>query len=134
MRRLPQGLLLFSLSAGAWAEAPAGAPRPISSPVSGGQFLETLAGLAVVLLLIFALTFLVRRFGNLPGMGKGPIKVLGGTSLGSREKAVLIEVEGQRLLLGVAPGRVQMLHVLPAKAGDEHFETALSNATGAQAE
>jgi len=134
MRRLLHSLLLFGLSAYAWAEVPEAEPRQMTSPVSGGQFLETLAGLAVVLLLIFALTFLVRRFGNLPGMGKGQIQVLGGVSLGSREKAVLIVVEGQRLLLGVAPGRVQTLHVLAEKAGDETFESALANATGAQAE
>ena len=38
--------------------------------------------------------------------------VLGGVSLGSREKAVLLTVDGRRLLVGVAPGRVQTLLVL----------------------
>lgn len=123
-------LLPVVLTGSAWAADPATAPAsgtPLASPLSGSQFVETLLGLAAVLLLIFALAFVVRRFGNLPGMGKGRIQVLGGLSLGSREKAVLVEVEGQRLLLGVAPGRVQTLHVLPARE-DSSFGAALDDA------
>ena len=47
------------------------------------------------------------------------IQVLGGVSLGPRERAVLISVQGQRLLLGVAPGRVQTLHVLGKEEQDD---------------
>ena len=61
---------------------------------------------------MLALAWLVRRFVQVPGAGKGLVQVLGGVSLGSREKAVLVRVEGHRLLLGVAPGRVQTLLVL----------------------
>jgi flagellar protein FliO/FliZ len=51
-------------------------------------------------------------------MGKGRVNVLGGVSLGAREKAVLLTVEGRRLLVGVAPGQVSTLMVL-----DEEAET-----------
>ena len=36
--------------------------------------------------------------------------------VGSRERVVLIEVAGQRLLLGVAPGHVSTLAQLPAQS------------------
>ena len=77
------------------------------------QVLEAVAGLALVLALIFALGWAVRRFAHLPAAGKGLIRVLGGVTLGSRERAVIVAVGGTRLLLGVAPGQVRMLHVLP---------------------
>ena len=54
------------------------------------QVLEAVAGLAVVLALIFALAWAVRRFAHLPAAGKGLIRVLGGVALGSRERAVVV--------------------------------------------
>jgi flagellar protein FliO/FliZ len=51
---------------------------------------------------------------HLPAAGKGLIRVLGGVALGSRERAVVVAVGSTRLLLGVAPGQVRMLHILPS--------------------
>jgi flagellar protein FliO/FliZ len=74
--------------------------------------LETAGGLVLILVLIFALGWLLRRFGRLPMSSKGEIAILSGVSLGPRERAVLLRVGNTRLLVGVAPGRVQTLHVL----------------------
>ena len=71
-------------------------------------------GLLLILALIVALGWLVRRYGKLPSAGKGIVTVLGGVSLGPRERAVVLQVGEARLLVGVAPGRVQTLHVLGA--------------------
>jgi len=56
------------------------------------------------------------------------VQVLGGVSLGTRERAVLLSVDGTRLLVGVAPGQVRTLHVLEraAEAGD--FGATLADA------
>jgi flagellar protein FliO/FliZ len=91
--------------------------KPVSSglapsPLGGGVLLETAGGLLLILALIFAISRLLRRFGRLPMASKGDIQVLSGVSLGPRERAVLLRVGGTRLLVGVAPGRVQTLHVL----------------------
>ncbi|OQX31299.1 MAG: flagellar biosynthetic protein FliO [Candidatus Sedimenticola endophacoides] len=88
------------------------AARAVVPVFDAGVVVEMLIGLALVVGLILALGWLVRRFGSLPGGGKGVVKVLGGVSLGARERVVLLEVEKTRLLVGVAPGRVQTLHVL----------------------
>ena len=80
---------------------------------SSPQVLEAIAGLALVLAVIFVLAWAIRRFAHLPGGGKGLIRVLGGVTLGSRERAVVVAVGGTRLLLGVAPGQIRTLHVLP---------------------
>ena len=65
----------------------------------------------------------------------GPVRVLGGVSMGPRERVVLLEAAGERLLVGVVPGRIQTLHVLGADAGSERdpadapFERALADAS-----
>lgn len=77
-----------------------------------GSVLQVFLGLGAVLALIGAAAWASRRFGRLPfGAGQG-LRVLGGLSVGTRERVVLIEVGGTQLLVGVAPGRVQALHVL----------------------
>lgn len=40
------------------------------------------------------------------------MRLMGGLSLGGREKLLVVEVGEIQLVLGVAPGRVQTLHVL----------------------
>jgi len=62
--------------------------------------------------LIFALAWLVRR---LPGSGLRAdegLRVIAGVSLGSKERAVVVEINGAQLLLGVTPGAVSLLHAL----------------------
>lgn len=87
-------------------------PDQAASPIGSGALFETMLGLIVIIALIFGLGWLFRRFGKLPIAGKGMVSVLGGVSLGPRERAVVLQVDGVRLLVGVAPGRVQTLHVL----------------------
>jgi flagellar protein FliO/FliZ len=81
-------------------------------PFSMMNMLNTVIGLVVVIALILALAWAVKKYGRLPNNSQADMKILGGLSLGTREKAVLIEVEGKKLLLGVAPGRIETLYVL----------------------
>ncbi|HIP52750.1 MAG TPA: flagellar biosynthetic protein FliO [Chromatiales bacterium] len=91
-----------------------------------GNMMQTAGGLILVLILIVALAWLFRRVSHLPSGGKGMLRMLGGLSLGARERVVVVEVEGQRLVLGVAPGRVQTLHVLQGtSAAEEAFAEKL---------
>jgi flagellar protein FliO/FliZ len=81
------------------------------SPVSNSGVLELVAGLAFVILLIFVLAGLYKRFGNAGiGMG-GLIKVTAAMSLGNRDRIALITVGPQQLLIGISPGRISTLHV-----------------------
>ncbi len=105
-------VLLLACSAVEAAEEGARAAAKLGTP-GASQALEALAGLAAVLALILALGWAVRRFGRLPAGTKGAVRVLGGVALGARERAVLVAVGRTRLLLGVAPGQVRTLHVLP---------------------
>ncbi|NOZ52288.1 MAG: flagellar biosynthetic protein FliO [Gammaproteobacteria bacterium] len=76
------------------------------------NMLNVTFGLLVVLVFIALTAWLVRRFGNFQVSAKGHLKIVGGLHMGTRERVVLIQVGDQQLLIGVAPGRIQTLHVL----------------------
>lgn len=102
-RRLPMLAVVLSPMAQAAVPAP--------EPMAAANLFQLLFGLIVVLMAIGVTALLLRRLGRLP-QGPGAMRVVAGLNLGARERAVLVQVGEQQLLLGVAPGRVQMLHVL----------------------
>lgn len=90
--------------------APAAAP-----PSAGAGLLQAGFGLLVVLALVFACAWAVKRLG-LPAVGGGGrlLKVVASTAVGQRERVVVVEVGGQWLVLGVAAGGVRHLQTMPA--------------------
>lgn len=68
--------------------------------------------LVLVLALFVLAAWLAKRY--LPQIGKtGPVKIIGSTMLGAREKIVVVEVQETWLVLGVGGGQVRTLHTLP---------------------
>lgn len=80
--------------------------------VSAGYLGQLVVGLLVVLLCIIALAWIAKRFNRLQSTPDGSLRVLGGMSMGARERIVLVQLGEKQLLLGVAPGRINTLHVL----------------------
>ena len=101
-------------SAAALAAAPAWAAEDAPSPVFG--VMQMILGLALVLGLIVLASWLLRRFGAGPAASGSIVRIVTAASVGPREKVVLVEVHDSWLVLGVAPGRVSMLHQLPRQA------------------
>jgi flagellar protein FliO/FliZ len=105
------------------AAEPAAQPR-FAAPEAASQVASTPAGglgevtfaLFVVLVAIFGIAWLVRRMRGLGAAGTQGIEILAQVALGARERAVVVKVGEERILLGVAPGRVSTLHVLPRDA------------------
>lgn len=83
-----------------------------SEPMSLAGMLQMLTGLLLVLLLIFGVAWMARRFGRFSGMASEHLKVIGGLSIGQREKIVIVQAGGARLVLGVSPGGIRTLHVM----------------------
>lgn len=84
------------------------------------QIFLVLGSLAIVVGAIFVAALLARRYGGQSlGVGTTRLRLLGALSVGQRERVVLIEVQGQRLLLGVAAGSVRTLQQLPTSATPE---------------
>ena len=77
---------------------------------------RTLGGLFVVLAMIVAAGWLLRRLQQRAGMGPGRrsqvVSVVAQQMLGAREKVVVVEVDGTWLVLGVTQHNVQTLHTL----------------------
>lgn len=74
---------------------------------------QTAFWLLVVVALILVMGWLAKRFsafGHLNSQGR--MKVLATLPVGNRERVVLVQVGQQCLLLGVAPNKVNTLHVL----------------------
>ncbi|SDL73148.1 flagellar protein FliO/FliZ [Franzmannia pantelleriensis] len=71
---------------------------------------KTAAALALVVAVIFLCSYLVKRLhpqGRLQGQH---LKVVGSTTVGNRERVVIVDVEGTWLVLGVGGGQVNKLH------------------------
>lgn len=79
---------------------------------SAEQMLKMVLGLMFVLLLIFGLAWLMRRFGALGIGGSGAMRAVAGVSVGQKERVVLVQVGERQILVGVAPGQVNMLHAI----------------------
>ena len=83
-----------------------------SDPMSGGYLLQLIMGLIVVVICILVLAWVAKRVNGLQSSTDGMLKIIGGISMGSRERVVLLQVGEKQLLLGVSPGRINTLHVL----------------------
>ncbi len=68
--------------------------------------------LALVLVAIFVAAWLIRRLRNISAVSGSTLNVIAEVRLGAKERAVLLRVGSNQLLLGVAPGRISTLHIL----------------------
>lgn len=54
----------------------------------------------------------MRKLGGITVNNAEKMRIVGGLSLGMREKVILLQVGKKQLILGVTPGRIDALHVL----------------------
>lgn len=94
------------------AEPAAKAAAPLAGSGVGGQVVQLLLGLLLVVGLIFLLAWLMRRVQQIVPRGGQVIKVLATQPLGPRDRLVLVQVGGEQVLLGLTPGTISALHVL----------------------
>lgn len=117
---------MSTLSAIASDKAPI-LPPPVTTPSSSGSIFTMVFGLLLVLGIMMSIAWLLKRTGlsNISGNG-APLKVIGGVSVGARERVMVVEVADQWIVVGVAPGRVNTLATLPRQ---EHTPVTASPAT-----
>lgn len=82
----------------------------------GGELLRVLLSLAAVITLIFVAGWMSRRLQarNLPGGRR--IRCVESMAVGARERVLLIDADGKRLLVGVGQGGLRTLHVYEGAA------------------
>ena len=95
-------------------------------PTPATSALKMTFGLLVVLAIMAGLAWLVRRFAPGRTAQNSVARVVGGVSVGTRERVVVVEVAGRWIVVGVAPGQVRALADL--EAGDSQVEQAITSA------
>lgn len=90
---------------------PSVAPK-ISDSLIYDSIGRLLGGLLLIVVMIFAAQWLMRKMQSIrPGGGQRHMQVIETVAVGQRERVVLLKYEEKNLLLGVAGGRVNILHV-----------------------
>jgi flagellar protein FliO/FliZ len=89
---------------------------------SATQLANLLGGLALILGLIYALSWFVKRFNQGGFTQSSAIKMLAAMPLGTRERLMLVDVGGKQILLGITAQNINSLHV---------FDTPIVTATDA---
>ena len=69
--------------------------------------------LLVIVAVIFLCAWLVRRLGPGGGTVGQRVKVIAAKAVGTKERVVIVEVEGTWLVLGVTAGGISKLHEMP---------------------
>ena len=107
--------LLSTATASAFAApgTPASAVTATTGPASAGSLLQVLLGLIVVLGLMALCAWMLRRFSTSRTANGTNIRIVGGVSVGTRERVMVVEVGEQWIVVGVAPGRVTSLSTMP---------------------
>jgi len=96
------------ISGWASAESAAGGSSAVATS------LATLAATsAAVVAIILAAAWLLKRLAPRHHFGRNTLRVVAGTAVGNRERVVVVEIGATWLVLGVAPGQVNLLHQQP---------------------
>ncbi len=102
--------MLVVLPASSWAQTTAAEPPG----VSGAAILQMLLGLMLIIGLLFIGAYFLRKLNGGRSFGNtGPMKIVGGLMLSTRERIVLIEVGDTWVVVGIVPGQIKTLHTLP---------------------
>ncbi len=114
---LMQGKIIIALVFSIWfpecfALPGTDAPKQAVRVVSAGDMLHWAIGLLIVLAIFFFCVWGMRKLNGIAVSGAEKMRVVGGLSLGIREKVILLQVGKKQLVLGVTPGRIDTLHVL----------------------
>jgi flagellar protein FliO/FliZ len=89
-----------------------------AAPVAdmGGSLLQLVLGLVGVIALMVGSLWLLKKLTAQRGEAAGLMRVVAGTSVGTRERVVIVEVGSTWLVLGVAPGRISALAEVPRQS------------------
>lgn len=113
--------LLTLVTAPAWAAEPA---------PSAGNLMQVLLGLTAVLALMAGAAWLLKRFGVAGVAGNNVARVVGGVSVGNRERVVVVEIGDQWIVVGVAPGRVNALSTMARQETPAALTASAASARG----
>jgi flagellar biosynthetic protein FliO len=103
-------------------------PVTMPSGSSTGSLLQTLFALIIVLAVLGALAWFLKRYGPKVGGGNANVRVVGSLNLGGRERIVVVEVGNEWIVVGASPGRINALATMPRQDG-QNGDNGAANAT-----
>jgi flagellar protein FliO/FliZ len=115
--------ILVLLSASVFAQ--------VSAPQSqfDQDYTKVFLMLAIVVGLIFACAWLIRRMSGGMGVNQKHLRVLSVMPLGTREKIMIVKAAHEYLLIGVTPNGIQTLHRFeePIDVSDTHIASPFAD-------
>jgi flagellar protein FliO/FliZ len=84
----------------------------ITQNLPSSYLLKLTLTLFFIVVVIFGIAWVLKRFNLTQQKGSGMIKVIGGMAVGTKDRLMVIEIGEERLLLGLSPGRIEKLHIL----------------------
>lgn len=91
------------------------------------QIWQIALALILIIGLVFALGVIAKRVQGMRGLQSGSLTILESTAIGPKEKLLLVQIEGKRVLLGVNQQCIAKLLELESKQPD--FADVLSECT-----
>jgi len=73
---------------------------------SSADFAKVIWGLFVVIAIIIALAWLLKRMTHIQTGGLSVAHIVGAVSVGTRERVVVLEIANRWIVVGVAPGQI----------------------------
>lgn len=128
------------LTAQVCAETAQKSPVVAESIIGADSMAKMITALLLVLVIIIACSWALKRFSIIPSTASNQLKVVAATGIGQRERVVVVEIGDTWLVLGVAPGQVRTLHIMakpPSDTADsilKHTSTEFSDKLDARIE
>ncbi len=97
---------------GLLAALPAWAEPAQRHTVTAGDWLQMLAGLSFVLIMIGAIAWFMRRVSGPTMMGNGHLRILSVLPVGTRERIALVQAGKDQVLVGITPAGITRIHAL----------------------
>ncbi|MGR6873240.1 flagellar biosynthetic protein FliO [Pseudomonas sp. HK3] len=111
-------MIFVSAQALATAQTAPALASPIV-PSSQDQLIQVTLALVVVVALIYAIAWVIKRKQGVQGISNIPMKTIGVLPMGMKEKIILVEVGGKQILLGMTPSNINTLATFDEPIVDE---------------
>ena len=108
----PASAMAAAPAAGINQTRPAAVPTN-AAPGSAGSVLQVIFGLLIVLGLLAGTLWLLKRVGGGKMAAGSVASIVGGVSVGTRERVLVVQVADQWIVVGVAPGRGRATRSIP---------------------
>lgn len=104
-------LSLAGIATTSIATTVAAAETTAISPTTG--LLQIFLGLIAVLTLMGVAAWFFKKIGPVNSGNKIPVKIVGGVSIGNRERIMVVEVADQWIVVGVTANQINTLSTMP---------------------